>query len=198
MIHPDTELKWINPQVGHGVVATRFIPRGTLLWTQCAFDIVLDATRLAALSQPMRDIATVYGYVDHVGDTILCWDLGRFVNHACLPAMLSLGPHLEVCVRDLQPGDELTCDYGTLNYSHMLTCQCGHPACRGQIRAEDALAFGSQWQQQLEDAVQAAKGVAQPLLPYVRAPQAWHAYLSRQLDLPTPDSYYLDRAAVAT
>lgn len=198
MIHPHTELKWINPQVGYGVVATRFIPQGTLLWTQCVFDIVLDPAQLAELSQPMRDITTIYGYVDHEGDTILCWDLGRFVNHACQPAMLSLGPHMEVSARDLQPGDELTCDYGTLNYAHDLSCQCGHPNCRGTIRADDALALGAQWQQQLVEAVRAAGDVAQPLLPYVRDPQAWLAYLSGQLPLPTGDSYYLDRAASAS
>lgn len=194
MIHPDTELKWINTRVGHGVFATRFIPKGTLLWTQCAFDIVLKPAHLAALPSSMRDIATIYGYVDHEGDTILCWDLGRFVNHACHPAMLSLGPHLEICVRDLAPGTELTCDYGTLNYNHVLSCHCGSPACRGEIRAEDALALGSQWQQQLEDAVRAGSDVVQPLLPYIREPQTWQSYLSGQLRLPTPDSYYLDKA----
>lgn len=194
MIHPDTELKWINTQLGHGVFATRFIPKGTLLWTQCAFDIVLDPAKLAALSPSLQAIAMTYGYVDHDGDTILCWDMGRFVNHACRPAMLSLGPHLEICVRDLHPGTELTCDYGTLNYSQVLSCRCGHPDCRGEIRAEDALAFDAQWQQQLEDAVSVGGNVAQPLLQYVREPQVWLAYLAGQLGLPTPDSYYLDRA----
>ena len=195
MIYPHTELKWIDPLVGHGVFATRFIAKGTLLWTQCAFDIVLKPPALAALAPAMRDIAMTYGYVDHEGDTILCWDLGRFVNHACRPAMLSLGPHLEICVRDLQPGAELTCDYGTLNYAHVLSCRCGNPDCRSEIRAEDALAFGTSWQLQLEDAVRAGSAVPQPLLPYLREPQAWQAYLSGQLPPPRPDSYYLARRA---
>ena len=195
MIHPDTELKWIDPHVGHGVFATRFIAKGTLLWTQCAFDIVLQPTALAALTPAMRAIATTYGYVDHEGDTILCWDLGRFVNHACLPSMLSLGPHLEICVRDLQPGDELTCDYGTLNYGHVLACRCGHAQCRGQIRAEDALTFDGLAQQRLEDAVRAGGLVPQPLLPYMREPHVWQMYLSGQLQPPRPDTYYLHRAA---
>lgn len=32
MIHPNTELKFISNQVGYGVVATSFIPAGTITW----------------------------------------------------------------------------------------------------------------------------------------------------------------------
>ena len=32
MIHPNTELKYISSEVGYGVVATEFIPAGTVTW----------------------------------------------------------------------------------------------------------------------------------------------------------------------
>ena len=32
MIHPDTELRFINDKIGYGVVATKFIPKGTITW----------------------------------------------------------------------------------------------------------------------------------------------------------------------
>ncbi len=32
MIHPHTEIKFINKEVGYGVVATDFIPKGTITW----------------------------------------------------------------------------------------------------------------------------------------------------------------------
>ncbi|HAV55880.1 MAG TPA: SET domain-containing protein-lysine N-methyltransferase, partial [Aequorivita sp.] len=32
MIHPKTELKFISDQIGYGVVATEFIPAGTITW----------------------------------------------------------------------------------------------------------------------------------------------------------------------
>ena len=32
MIHPKTELKFINNEIGYGVVATEFIPAGTITW----------------------------------------------------------------------------------------------------------------------------------------------------------------------
>lgn len=190
MIHPDTELAHVNDAVGNGVFATRFIPRGTIVWTQCAFDIVLKRDQLATLTPAYRDIATTYGYVDQDGDTVLCWDLGRFVNHACNPAMLPLGPHIEICVRDLQPGDELTCDYGVLNYAQTLSCHCGQPDCRGQIRADDAQSIGMAWQARLQAAVRAAAGVAQPLLPYLRHPGDWQEYLAGTRAIPGADTYF--------
>ena len=32
MIHPNTELRFINKEVGYGVVATKPIPAGTITW----------------------------------------------------------------------------------------------------------------------------------------------------------------------
>jgi hypothetical protein len=32
MIHPNTELRFISPEVGYGVVAREFIPKGTITW----------------------------------------------------------------------------------------------------------------------------------------------------------------------
>lgn len=195
MIHPDTQLQHVSAQVGNGVFATRFIPKGTIVWTQCAFDIVMKPEELSRLAPAYRAIATTYGYIDQDGDTVLCWDLGRFVNHACDPAMLPLGPHIEICVRDLQPGDELTCDYGVLNYAHTLDCHCGHPSCRGSVRAEDAQAIGRQWQSRLALALAAAASVPQPLLPYLIKPEAWQEYLDGRRPIPGAETYFFQARA---
>ena len=32
MIYPKTELRFISDEIGHGVVATEFIPAGTITW----------------------------------------------------------------------------------------------------------------------------------------------------------------------
>jgi len=34
MIHPHTELRFISEQVGHGVLATQIIPRGTMVYVK--------------------------------------------------------------------------------------------------------------------------------------------------------------------
>ena len=41
MIHPDTELRFINREIGFGVVATRLIRRGTIIWVRDELDQVL-------------------------------------------------------------------------------------------------------------------------------------------------------------
>lgn len=38
MIHPDTELRFVTPDIGNGVFATRFIPKGTLTWVRDRLD----------------------------------------------------------------------------------------------------------------------------------------------------------------
>jgi len=34
MIHPDTEVRFINDEIGYGVVAKKLIPKGTITWVQ--------------------------------------------------------------------------------------------------------------------------------------------------------------------
>ena len=40
MIHPSTELKYVSPEIGIGVVATEFIPKGTITWALDPLDQV--------------------------------------------------------------------------------------------------------------------------------------------------------------
>jgi len=190
MIHPDTELRFKNPEVGHGVFATRFIPRGTLVWTLCDFDIRLSPGRVAAAEPAYRRIIDTYAYGDAGGDRILCWDHGRYVNHSCDPAMLSVGPDCEIAVRDLHPGDELTCEYGTLNLVEPLDCPCRAANSPGPIRRDDVLQLWQQLDARAAAALDFAGAVPQPLLPFVRDRQALAAWLSGQAPLPSARSFH--------
>ena len=50
MIHPDTELRFANPQIGLGVFATRFlIPKGTITWVRDQLDQALPPAAIAQL-----------------------------------------------------------------------------------------------------------------------------------------------------
>ena len=42
MMHPSTELRYINQQIGFGVFATKFIPKGTIVWALDPFDQILQ------------------------------------------------------------------------------------------------------------------------------------------------------------
>lgn len=168
MIHPHTTLAWIDEARGHGVIATQDIPKGTLVWTLCDLDIVLKPAELEALAPASKKLATYFGYVDQHGDTIVCWDNGRYVNHSCAPAMMSVNDECEIAVRDIKAGEELTCDYGVLNYSSALSCACGASNCRGLVKAADAVDSALDEDAQVADALLAGKSVEQALLEYVK------------------------------
>ena len=51
MIHPHTELKFVHEQIGHGVVATRFIPKGTVTWVQDELDRVFTSASIDGLNK---------------------------------------------------------------------------------------------------------------------------------------------------
>jgi SET domain-containing protein len=60
----------------------------------------------------------------------------RFINHSCSPNL-----YMRVCegrvefyaLRDIQPGEELTCDYGHSHHDGTLRCCCGSARCHGYI-----------------------------------------------------------------
>ena len=116
----------------------------------------------------IRTVAERYGYIAPDGAWVICWDHGRLVNHSCDPATVSVGNSLELARRDLRPGDEVTCDYGTLNLTGMLPCRCGAAACRGEISADEAGQMCATWDAWAREALAAALDVTQPLLPFAR------------------------------
>jgi uncharacterized protein len=61
-----------------------------------------------------------------------------FLNHSCEPNVGIQGQIVFVALRDIAAGEELTVDYGTIEYLDApMACRCGHATCRGEITAED-------------------------------------------------------------
>jgi hypothetical protein len=170
MIHPDTELRMISREIGLGPVATRFIPRGTIAWVLDRFDIIMTPAEVEALPPPYAEIAARYSYVDPSGSSILCWDHARYMNHHCEPAVRGVTPQFQITVRDVQPGQELTCEYAECNISH-LDCRCDSPRCRGGIRGEDLLEHAASWDGEVRAALACSRSVPQPLWKYVGDPE---------------------------
>jgi uncharacterized protein len=197
MLHTDTELRFISPAIGLGVVATRPIPRGTIVWTACALDRVFERASMTAFAPEVQAQIVKWSLVDAAGDYLVCWDDGRYVNHSCEPSMLPLGRDVEIVVRDLQPGDHVTAEYGRQNVAP-LACSCGAKSCRGVVRAEDALRHGAAWDRLLGEALPLVDKVAQPLLPYVRRPDELWAWVHGEIAPPSLcDSYYRVSAPAA-
>lgn len=164
MMHPDTELRLADPDVGLGVFASARIDAGTLLWVRDELDVVRSEAELRALPDTLQRVARRLGYRDARRRWIVCWDAGKHVNHSCAPAMRGVGHDAMIAVRDLRPGDEVTCDYAECNLETPLPCLCGAPGCRGVIEAQVPAATWARWQRQVERVVGAAVGRPQPLL----------------------------------
>jgi len=117
MIHPKTELKFISEEVGYGVVATAFIPAGTITWVLDKFDREFTPIEVQNMKPFYQDVLDTYSYRNNKGNFVLCWDIGRFVNHSFNSNCLTTAYDFEIAIRDILPGEQLTDDYGYLNIS---------------------------------------------------------------------------------
>jgi hypothetical protein len=168
VLHPDTELRFVNDIVGYGVFAVRPVPKGTITWARDRFDQVFSPSAVASLGGVHAALLHKYGYQDGRGDTILCWDHGRFVNHSCEATCLSPGFDFEIAVRDIPVGGEITDDYGTLSPAESFDCACGAPTCRRTVRPDDYERLTSLWDFAVAGAFARIRDVEQPLWELVR------------------------------
>ena len=115
MIHPKTELKFISNEIGYGVVATDFIPAGTITWVLDKLDREFSPSDFHSMELIYQNILDTYTYRNNNGNFVLCWDNGRYVNHSFNSNCLTTAYDFEIAVRDIHPGEQLTDDYGYLN-----------------------------------------------------------------------------------
>lgn len=111
---------------GIGVFADQAIPKGTPVWRFTAgFDLELDPADVEVQPPVFREQLLHYGYVDRrLARYVLCCDDARFLNHSPVPNLvqdLSVDRHgIDVAVRDIAQGEELTVDYG--NFEMSVSC----------------------------------------------------------------------------
>jgi uncharacterized protein len=171
VIHPNTCLKLISPAVGLGVIATQFIPRGTLSWVKDASDLLIPADMVKDLDGREREHLLRYTYMTASGDYLLCADIGRYMNHSCRPNCVLLGEEVEIAVRDIWPGEELTNDYASffLSAEEEFECACEATNCRSKVDSSVLFWRGSQLRSQAESALVDAFALPQPLAPHLSA-----------------------------
>ncbi len=194
MIHPDTELLLSNPRIGLGVFATRFIPKGTLTWVRDRLDQAFTPAAVAQLPSSYHDIILKYSFIDGRGHFVLCWDHARFVNHSCNPTCRSAGYDFEMAVRDIEPGQELTDDYGSLNLEYSFDCSCGSRACRRQVRPGDLVTYADDWDRIVAESFQLIPTVSQPLWAFLDEKEAVEAALAGATPIASVRRNYVDVA----
>jgi hypothetical protein len=162
MLHPHTAIRHIDNEIGYGVFATQLIPKGTVTWALDPFDQVYTADQVYEMDQMHQQLIAKYAYRDRFGDFILCWDFGRYINHSFDSNCMATAYDFEIAVRDIQPGEELTNDYGYLNVQAPFEVR-EKTATRSHVMPDDLLRFYKEWDKVILSSLPLMFEVEQPL-----------------------------------
>ena len=167
MIHPHTRIQFISDEMGYGVFATHFLPKGTITYVKDSLEMEITPEAFEGYTPEMQEVIEKYSYIDEKGIRIVSWDFAKYVNHCCNCNTMSTGYGFEIAIRDIQPGEQITDEYGIFNMSREMELQCHHNNCRGRLSPNDFDAYYRQWDEQLQDALAKLLAVGQPLLPII-------------------------------
>ncbi len=166
MMHPDTKIEFISDEIGYGVVAEKFIPKGTITWVQDELDQIFTPQQYEDLNSVSKEMMDKYSFRNSKGNFILCWDLAKYVNHSFNANCLSTAYDFEIAVRDIFPGEQLTDDYGYLNVTEPFVAK-DEGTERKVVYPDDLLRYHPEWDEKIQDAFGSLKSVQQPLLSLV-------------------------------
>jgi SET domain-containing protein len=125
---------------GHGVYATRFIPKGRRI-------IEYTGERVSWEAAPDdKDSPHTFNFGLENGDVInpeIGGNDARWINHSCNPNCEAIEEDDRIFIHamhDIQPGEELFYDYAleidepvTEQSKRKFACHCGSPNCRGTM-----------------------------------------------------------------
>jgi SET domain-containing protein len=107
----------ISPIHGLGCFAAEPIAAGTIVWRlDPKFDVSIEAEELLRYDLCQQEFLKIYTYGQCEAGRkyyVLCGDHARHMNHSSQPNVIEAG-HGEasnVASRDIDVGEELTCDY---------------------------------------------------------------------------------------
>lgn len=167
MIHPDTELRFVNETIGYGVFATKFIPKGTMTWVLDELDWQLHETYVMSLDRLQQKHVFKYTFRDRQGKYILCWDIAKYINHSFKANCISTAYDFEIAVADIYPGEELTYDYACCNLDEPFECLPEPGITKTKVMPEDFLLLYPEWDRKAAEAMKCFARVEQPLKGFI-------------------------------
>ncbi len=166
MIHPHTELNFINKEKGYGLTATQFIPKGTIIWIQDELDREFTPDQMDKMHPQTKDIIINYTYRNNKGNYILCWDHTRFMNHSFKANCMATPYNFEIATCDINPGEELTDDYGYLNIIEPFKA-ANEGTLRQYVYPDDLVTFHKEWDATLKRVFPMIIETKQPLINFI-------------------------------
>lgn len=163
MIHPATEVRYIDEEKGYGLFATSFIPKGTVTWVRDQLDREFSVQELAAFPPALAEMILHFSYRNCRGNYIFCWDNARYTNHETEPNTCITAYETEIAIRDILADEEVTNHYGMLNIvESFVPYGCDQP-----VGPDDLVIHAEEWDQKLQDAFPWLTAVDQPLRKFV-------------------------------
>ena len=162
MLHPHTQLAFIDDTIGHGIVANKLIKKGTITWVLDDLDMEFSSEQVDKMSPEKQNYIHTYSYRNNKGNSVLCWDHSRFVNHSFRSNCLSTAYDFEIAIRDILPGEQLTDDYGYLNVESIFE-PIDEGTERKLVRPDDLVNFHQEWDEELLEVFPLIANVNQPL-----------------------------------
>lgn len=163
MLHPDTELGVVSADIGLGVFAKAFIPKGTIVYIKDPLEIEISEEDPRLQDPGVLSIIERYSYREPGGTRVLSWDQAKYMNHSCEPNTISTGYGFEIALRNIRKGEEITDEYGLLNIEANMPCGCGVTSCRKWVRQDDVERHGKNWDAKVLGALACYTRVPQPL-----------------------------------
>ncbi len=188
MIIPWTQIKWISDEKGYGLFATQDIPQGTITFVQDGLDIVISPEHLETINPLLQIYVEKYSYEDFLGNRIVSWDLGKYMNHDDNANTLSTGYGFEITVRDIIAGEEVTDDYRIFS-THHNTSNWHIEANKDSVVVLFPQELEKQWDQKVFEALLQLKKVEQPLRDFLDN-ETWER--ANSIDS-NPDEYVMVR-----
>lgn len=167
MIHPDTELRFVNPKIGYGIFATKFIPKGTITYVKDQLEIEICETKYQNFDPIYKKIIDKYAYIDQHGIRIISWDNSKYINHSCNCNTLSTGYGFEIAIRDIEENEEITDDYGMFNSPEKEEIYCNCNNCREIIHPTDFINYSKTWDFKVKNVIFKIQKVEQPLWLFI-------------------------------
>jgi uncharacterized protein len=140
-VHPAAIIR-PSPIAGSGLFATERLIVGTVV-LRLGGHLVTGDDLQRRLAEAAADSAEQY--VDAITvdrDVHLIVPAGspvHFGNHSCDPSLWFVDPYSFSARHDIEPGEELTSDYGTTTgiSAWEMDCCCGSAACRRRVTGDD-------------------------------------------------------------
>lgn len=166
MIHPETELRFISEDIGYGVVAKKFIPKGTITWVQDKLDREFTIDEISSMDIKYREILDTYCYRNRKGNYVFCWDYTKYMNHSFYPNCMPTAYGFEISIKDINVGEQLTNDYGCLNIIEPFR-PVDEGAERKLIKPDDLKYYHKEWDELIKDSLPLVLIQNQPLKRFI-------------------------------